>query len=706
VKTYWVLVVALGLVACDDGGGSERAADGQVADGAVDRAVQPDARVADARVRDASVDAAAPDAGDAALDAAPDAEVGDAAWLPLDPALLPPPAAPLRAGVAVRRMPVPLGIGTSGYGPSQADPYDTPFQDSYPGTQHIHLHPDFRVVVLEAGENNRIILIRLDTVGVSARIRQDLVARLSARYGGDIDRQLIIAATHTHSGPGRLIDKPLWRVIQDTFWPEFYARVLDTLEATVVAAMDDLEPARIGHGTALTTAVHSDRRCANPEETEPEFPVLRIDRADGTLKGLVLFHTVHGTALSMRDYALSQDVTGAIEAKVAEAWDDPIFVMYFNGAAADMSVGSPDYARESEAAPWPSAFTRTEVVGRAAAEAVVPLVPTIETRPDAVLHSRVARVPLNRDVLRYPQGFFPYPFGAVYCGAAYDERCVEEAPYSNGELLRLCVPFPDEQNAAPTQAPITVGQIDDLAFITTPGEFSISLGRRAREAAAAALGLQVVVIGYAQEYTGYSLEEDDWWHGGYEASGALWGPRQGAWLADSLISLARSYADPRIPLSFADQAPPAAHAPTPFEPRAPLRSLAAPGVLSDVAPEVGLAELATFTFAGGDPWLGNPVVTLEQLVEGVYQPVHVGGVPVTSDGYVITLSLQPVPPYSEAADVREYRWTAEIPAVRTFGGGPALRDGTFRLVARGRAAVGVAAPEDYGIASQPFHVAP
>lgn len=707
---WWWWAVALAAVGCDDsGGGTPAPSDAAVIDAGALDAARPDAAPRDAGL-DARPDAAAPDAAapDAApLDAeAPDAFAGDAGWLPLDPALLPPAAAPLRAGVAVRRMDVPLGIGTSGYGPNQGVPYATPYQVAYPGTRHLHLHPNFRAVVLEAGDGNRLYVIRTDTIGISARIRRDLVDRLTARYGEGVDRQLIIAATHTHAGPGRLIDKPLWRIIQDVFWPEFYERVLDGLEATVVAAVDDLEPARLGTAVAETTALHGDRRCANPPETDPALPILRIDRADGTLKGLVLFHSIHGTVLSMRDATLSQDVTGAIEAKVAESFEDPVFVMFMNGAAADVSPSSPGFPAEPDAAPWPEPYTRTELIGRAAAEVVQAAAGAIETHTDVVLHSRTARVPLNRQVLGYPDGLFPFEHGAVYCGVAQEERCVDEAPYST-ELLRGCLPFPDAENSAPTQAPLTVGQIDGLGFITTPGEFSVSLGRVAREAAEEALGLPVVIMGYAQEYTGYSLTEEDWWHAGYEASGALWGPRQGDWLARAISSLARSYANPRLPLAFADQAPLPPRAPADFEPFAVQPSVEAPIILAEVG-DLAPADVATFAFSGGDPWLGNPIVHLEQRDEaGEFHPVHLGGQPVTSDGYVITLTLEPEPPYAEEAEARRLRWIATMPAVRPFGGGPALRGGTFRFVAEGRAlVVGDAEPQRYRLAGAPFQVAP
>ncbi|MEZ4474323.1 MAG: neutral/alkaline non-lysosomal ceramidase N-terminal domain-containing protein [bacterium] len=599
----WWLCAALAVAGCDDGPADTRAADlGADAGGLADAAP------ADARPQDA----APPDAGplDADLDAAlvdaqiEDAFVGDAAWLPLDPARLPPPPAPLRAGVATRRMDVPLGIGTSGFGPGQASPYATPYQVSYPGTRHIHLHPDFRAVVLEAGAGNRLYFVRTDTIGISARIRRDLIERLEARYGGDIDRQLVIAATHTHSGPGRLIDKPLWRIIQDVYWPAFYERVLDGLEQTIVAAVDDLEPARLGVTVASTTALHHDRRCANPAEDDPDLPILRLDRADGRLKGLVLFHTIHGTVLGMDDYTLSQDATGGIEAKVAELFDDPVFVMFLNGAAADMSPGSPAFPAEPEAAAWPDPYTRVEQIGRAAAEVVAGVVADIETHTDVVLHSRTARVPSAATCSATPTASSPSP--TARSTAAWPSRSAASTRRRTPPSCCAAACLPRRGERGPHPGPLTVGQIDGLGFITTPGEFSISLGRVAREAAEAALGLPVVTIGYAQEYTGCSLTEDDWWHAGYETSGALWGPRQGDWLAAAIASLARSYANPRLPLAFADQPPLAARVPPAPDPFSLQPAIEAPTVLAEVAAELGPADVATFEFSGGDPGSATP----------------------------------------------------------------------------------------------------
>lgn len=685
---------------CDDSGGTSDPTDMARVDSqpSVDAAL--DAQRADQAVPpDATVDAAP-------LDMAVD--MADAMWLPRDPALEAPPPGAWRVGTAIRRMPVPLGMGTSGFGPTQAEAYSTPFQKAYPGTRRVHLHPDFRAVVFEAGDGNRLYMARIDAIGVTANIRRALVARLEARYGAGIDQQLVLAATHTHSGPGRLIDKPLWRLIADEFFPEHFERMVDALEGAFVEAVEGMQPAQVGFAVASTSDLHSDRRCGNPEEDDPDFPILKIADMTGNTKGLLLFHTIHGTALGMDQYSLSQDVTGAIEAKVAERFADDVFVMYVNGAAADMSPGNPPLDRDGAAAPWPRDYEKCEAVGRAAADTVMSVVDQIELKAEGVVHSRTARVPLNREAIGYTPEEFPHQYGAVYCGAAFEERCVGEPAYEN--LLVGCVAMPDAANSAPTQAPITVGQIGELAFVTTPGEFSVALGRRAAQGFAAETGLTTVVVGYAQEYTGYSLSEEDWYQGGYESSGALWGPKQGDHLADAVISLGRAYADSRLPLRFADQAPIAVPPDYEYEAWPTMRSPAGAAVVTEPPEAAAKGDVIEFVYRGGDPWLGNPIVTLEQQVGEAFETVRLGAQPVTTDGYAMTLELVPDPPYDRMeppGTSHTFNYHTTLPVGRAFGGGPPLAGGTFRFVARGRIHVeGAPEPVEYTIPSRPFTVQP
>jgi len=314
--------------------------------------------------------------------------------------------------------------------------------------------------------------------------------------------------------------------------------------------------------------------------------------------------------------------------------------------------------------------------------------PGITTFAEGVIHSRIARVAISREALGYEDDFFSYPYGAVYCGVGADGNCLGEPP--KPDIINACVGFPDEASSAPRQAPLSIAELGGRLLITAPGEFSTALGRRMREAASAATGFDdVVLVGYAQDYLGYALPEEDWWQGGYEAAGGLWGPKQGDHLAAASISLAESYGDPSLPLGFADLGP----VPTPPEydyiPQAPMVTMGEPGVIADAVPAPTLDTTVQVGFALGDPWLGAPLVTLERQATpgGDFEPALLGnGATIHSDDYSIALELVVDPPYTQSAPARVFQWVASLPITRPHGGGPALAGGTFRLVAEGRVA--------------------
>jgi neutral ceramidase len=660
-----------------------------------------------------------PDAASADEDAGrppPDADLSDATPVdaappdlgPPDPTYIPDDPAAFRVGTARVRAPVPVGIGTSGFGPTAAPRNKTPYAQFYPGTDTLHTQPDIRAIVFEAGDGNRVILVRFDLIGVNAQMRNELLAGLERTQGVDYDHRLIVMATHTHAGPGRLLDKPQWHLIQDYFWAEFYVAFMDAAHAAIDAAIADLEPVRIGHGTALTTEVHNDRRCSNPDEDDPEMPFTRVDRvSDGQTKAVLVYHAVHPTVVSARRLALSQDLSGAIEARLAERFDHPVFTMFVNGAAADMSPASPG-PPDPGASPWDNQYARLEGVADIAADAVLADFEEVEMADSGVVWGRTARFPINRQLLGYTDEDWPHEHGAVYCGLGSDGACIGEEP-PNERLLRTCVPFPDEASAAPKQAPVTVAQVGDRLMVTTPGEFSVALGRRVRVATREATGIEdVVIVGYAQEYTGYSLPEEDWILGGYESSGALWGRRQGDYITDRVIEIAGRLGEPGRGFTFDEQPALPLQGPYDPEPAPPQRSAGPAASMGEVPNALDPGALAQWAWAGGDPGLGNPIVTLERLGDDdTWSPVtRPGGSAVDSDGYEMTLRLEPDPPWEdEEATARTLRWTVSLPTIRPHGGGPALSGETFRFVATGRIAVeGEGEPTDYRLESNAFQV--
>ncbi|HHO53926.1 MAG TPA: hypothetical protein ENK18_24400 [Deltaproteobacteria bacterium] len=591
-----------------------------------------------------------------------------------DPPIAPPeePPGELQVGHARVRMPVPLGIGTVGYGGFGVG-NTTPFSEIYPGTERIHNHPDLRVVVVSRGPGHELVFIRSDTIGVFQQLRRELVLELRQRMGRDLDDALILAATHTHSGPGRIVDAGgPFDLIADRFFPEFYDRTIDALADAVQAAYDDLTPGRVGISLAYTDEGHNDRRCEDGMDHENgTLPVIAIEQ-QGELSALMLAYAVHGTVMGIEDLTLSQDVSGAIEQAVEDRFDHPVQVQMMNAWGADMSPSFPELATQPAAA-VPDGYEQMEAVGQVVADAVEAELGSMVWLDEPEVLGHTLRVPINREVLEYDPVTFPFTWGAVYCSGVSD---CDPATTVDG-LDRACVPFPEDY-PAPDQTVFTGGRLGSLELLTFPGEPGTLLAEQIMAEISELGGGDVLFLGYSQDFLGYSILEDDWWQGGYEASGSLWGPRQGPYLADRAVEAWAFAHVLRLP-RFPEPDPIEPFGMGGYTPRVPTQPIALGTVLQDVAPTYGPEEEVRLVVAGADPWVGTPLATLQTAAgEPVLRP---NGLPWDSDGQAFWVELQTDPSYADdlEASTRSFQWQFALPVRHALAeAGPRL-SGSYRL---------------------------
>ncbi len=585
---------------------------------------------------------------------------------------------PLQAGIAEVRMPVPVGIGTVGYFGVNVPAEPSPFARRYPATTRVHAHPTFRAVALSRGPGHEVVFLRGDLIGVFQQFRRAVVLAAEERLGRPLDDAILFGATHTHAGPGRILDGGgVFDLIADAFFAEFYEGMVDAAATAIVEAFADLAPARLGHTWVQCKPGHADRRCEDGRDyTNDDLPLVAIER-DGKLAALIVAYAVHSTALGIEDLTLSRDVAGAIEEQIEHRFTHPVLSLFFNSWGADMAPGDP-HPSTTPSAPQPNAYERMNRVGRVVGDAVHAGLGGITWEDDPEIFAQVQRVALNRTAIGYAEGEFPYRFGGVFCGGTGDTDC--DVATTEVDLDKRCIPFPPAY-PVPPQTELSAGRLGSLAFVTFPGEPGTLLaeellGRlRARHAQT-----NVMFLGYTQDFTGYSILEDDWWQGGYEASGALWGPRQGAYLVDQAEQVfSRVVVDrrPRDPLELPPLAPFPDAVYVPYE---PAEGQQAGTIATDVAPNYARTDVVSFTVRGNDPWLGAPVATLER--ENGQPLRRSNGTPVDSDDYGFWVDLVPEPSYRSAptVELRTFLWTFSMPASQAVPDVlPDLAGGRYRL---------------------------
>jgi len=583
----------------------------------------------------------------------------------------------LMVGVSRVRMPVPLGIGTVGYGGFGVESEPSPFAEIYPATTRIHNHPDFRIVVISRGEGHEVVMVRSDTVGVFQQFRRAIVLEVEARLGRDMDDALLMAATHTHSGPGRVIDaEGAFELIADRFFPEFYENMVDAVADGIEAAFDDLQPGRVGHVLASAPDGISDRRCEDGDEdyVNGELPIIAVEQ-EGELSALVLSYAIHGTVMGIEDLNISQDVSGGIEQAVEDRFDHPVQVMMFNSWGADMAPGDPEVELQ-DGVEQPSGYDRMEEIGVTVADAVDSAIADVVWETEPELAMRTVRFPIGREEIGYEPGVFEYEWGGVYCGSAIEADC-DPATTIDG-IDAMCIPF-SEEVSAPPQTEISAGRIGDLHFVTFPGEPGTELAEQIIDDVRVFAGVEdVMFVGYGQDYTGYSILEDDWWQGGYEAGGAIWGPKQGEYLAVQAVdAFARVFG---FHGERPEPEPLEAFGSSDYDPFVAATPVDLGAVLQEVEAIYAPTDEVVFTVSGTDPWLGAPIATLETS-DG--DPVlRANGLQVDSDGQGFYVDLATDPTYAEDLDAttRAFHWIFHLPAQHKVPGAlPSLSDGSYQI---------------------------
>jgi len=646
------------------------------------------------------------------LDEGLDAELSDMEWvfdLDVPPEIYDeraPETSRLRAGYAERSLGFPLGAAVVGFGPREG--VVTPFAQLYPGTDTQHTPLTARALILRSGARS-LVIVRTDMIGVWQDFVVDIQRQLNQLGRADLSDGLIISATHTHASGGRVFNHPLGRVAVGPFKEEYYTRYRRAVLSAILEADAGMFDAQAGYKTLQVESIHSDRRCENGPVQDDSMGLLKITDDQGALKALIVNYAMHGTIVNNDQFVLSGDAPGAVERGIEQRLPSHAPVLYLQSWAGDMSPEAPREHINEAGSDARDDFKQLDAIALEAARQVIPALDEIETSAALSLEVKSIRVPARNELINPDGSFDRYAHGGTFCMPA-EANCDEPQRVYTPETL-TCIPVPASYGVDWLQ--LTTAWIGSaaqraegggLALATLPGEPLTSVGvelrDRVREATRAS---EAWVLGYAQGYLAYLLHPDDFYLGGYEGQGALWGPGFGQFLIDRGVEISAHMMDSSLPMSFRPLSLPELE---PFEevdlPHE--RALSAPSWL--IAPELDERGLWSASWAGGDPAVDAPLVRLERLVsaegaEPEWETVrHASGLPWSSQGMELQLSLSVDPPYTSSLELEErsFKWRVELP--QTYAVEPSIGQlsGQLRFVVSGEL------PEPYELVSEGFEL--
>lgn len=614
----------------------------------------------------------------------------------------------LYAGVGWIPLDYPIGVSMAGYGAREGRV--TPYNFSLGGSDRVLEEQDVRVVAIST-DDEIIIIIRAPLSWATDALVVSTARKLEALTGVNYSENIIIAATHSHSQPGRY-----WNLVSDRFGvaghglysPEMADRYADSFARAAKLALDDLRPAKVGWEIVEDfdpqRRIHSDRRGENPEILDDRLLVMRIEELDGTPMAGIVNLSIHGT--HMEETWITGDVAGAIEVEathgVSALAGRPVPVLFFNSNAGDVSPRGDD----GVSVPW----GKIQVVGKRLWPIYRDAWEGITTRSDLNMDFVFRRIPITYDLMGYDregrefrnkENDRPNFYGGFQCTGGAADIEAEGRALEDGNLrclvgIEQLFKYPVVQLQKTT---ISALRMDELVISTLPGEPTNPLGMAVTDGIrelALSLGeadVDHINFGYAQDHHLYLIVEQDWFLGGYESAQTLWGWAFGQYLVDNAIALGgQLFTETTEPNDTGMR--PTIWEFVPDDTVEPTATMGGAGILAEAPERPARGDLISLSWTGGHPGIDLPRVTLERetdpdTFETVMRP---GGLPFDSAGFETVTHYRG----DYAAD---HTWTIDWEL------GFDLPVGTYRMRVEGRAVVG-GNLVDYTETGRPFEVVP
>jgi hypothetical protein len=216
-----------------------------------------------------------------------------------------------------------------------------------------------KALALEDSDGHLAVLVTTDLIGLSAAIAEPVCARLAKRAGLKRE-QILLTSSHVHTGPALSLDaeRGEGRSAGDRQRTVGYTRQLqDRLVEVVLESFKQREPARLSWGTGVANFVLN-RRQFTPRgvilgmnargPADRTVPVLRIDTAEGKLRGVLFGAATHNTTLRGDCYEICGDYAGFAQANLEKQHPgvQALFILGFAGDSDPYPHGTMDLARK------------------------------------------------------------------------------------------------------------------------------------------------------------------------------------------------------------------------------------------------------------------------------------------------------------------------------------------------------------------------
>lgn len=375
----------------------------------------------------------------------------------------------------------------------------------------------------------RFALIVLDLLGIHHRWALEIQHQVAGAANIPV-RGIVIACTHTHSGPAGL-EIPY---LQDPIQSFIIETIIDRVKECAVKAAENLFQARVGVAAAFVPGVAGHRNRPEKVVDQTLWALAIEDKKANRVRGIIANFPCHSTVLGADNRLLSGDLFGAAATRAERELGPNSVVAVTVGAAGDISTR---FSRQAQT------FSELDRLGGIFANALISLVQKISLTDEAVI------------AIRWKRCWLPYKLAPTLDEV---DRIIKE---SQAELaiLRHQTGVPSSmlrlaqtrlEGAQRLRTMVEYGILDlggtevllcglRLGFgilIGIPGEPFSVVGEAVRNAVA--VPFQATVLSLANGYVGYLPDKDAGRENWYEALVSPFDQQATDMLTTSAVALA------------------------------------------------------------------------------------------------------------------------------------------------------------------------
>lgn len=519
--------------------------------------------------------------------------------------------------------------------------------------------------------DKRIVIVNADLGMIFQGVKQQVLQRLQKRYGEVYrDENVLLMATHTHSGPGGFATDEFYNLT--TFG--FKRKNFDTIVAGIVAAInrahENVAPARIKltHGP-LTGISHNrsptayllnplEERVQYPEDVDTEMVLLRFERLNGKPFATLNWFPLHGVSLNNKNQLISGDNKGyaeyLLEKDFASDYGDKAFVAAFaQSNAGDVSPnplgqegGSGDEGwKLVEQAGLPQYLFAKHLLQ----QATVRVRGDIDYRHQFVAMGEVAvQSPYTDGTLRHT---CPGAIGVSMLAGTQDGEGIGRQGVTCDTITTTLPRFLCEESLTPCQGvkpialstgskwpypwtptilPLQMMVIGQVVIVAVPFELTTMTGRRLKAVVSSYFPEKTIVLAsLANAYAGYVATNEEYQLQRYEAASTHFGPWTQAALSQEYASLANALVK-ELPVAPGPLPPNLYNQQVDWEPGIVFDAPPAGKKFGDIAKDVNLSyragETVQVVFWGGHPGndfrIQDSFLAVQQLQEGVWHTIR------------------------------------------------------------------------------------